>query len=275
MRCRSIAESLLQDPPAEGLPASADDLKTIAVAATAFNEVIANVKAIERSRTAKKLNNKGQPLKQYQVGDRVAFYMPPNDKEAARMGKKPKHMLQYKGPAEITEALSNNNTAFKLKCGNRTYRRNIMHISPYNSDKEVAPQLQLHIDTTVSVGTYVAVIDTTGDTRYHLAQVIDIGEDQTLVHYHATRGKKLRGATWRPIYKHPNTNRYVMEEPETINRADTRFTGTFPTRPTEDSLIILANVGMTGTMKIDARSRNILKKMNKYRHHIIQQTWNP
>ena len=148
-------------------------------------------------------------------------------------------------------------------------------ISPYHSDREVAPQLQLHIDTTVSVGTYVAVIDTTGDTRYHLAQVIDIGEDQTLVHYHATRGKKLRGATWRPIYKHPNTNRYVMEEPETINRADTRFTGTFPTRPTEDSLIILANVGMTGTMKIDARSRNILKKMNKYRHHIIQQTWNP
>ena len=63
MRCRSVAESVLQNPPAEGLPASASDLTTIAVAAAAFNEHISNVKAVERARTAIKLNVYGTPLK--------------------------------------------------------------------------------------------------------------------------------------------------------------------------------------------------------------------
>ena len=196
MPCRSIAESIVQDPPAEGLPASASDLRTIAASAAAFNEHITNIKAVERSRNAKKLNAYDQPIREFNVGDKVTFYLPPNEKEAARMGKKPKHMLQYKGPDEIIEALSNNNTAFKIKCGNRTYRRNIMHISPYTSDQEVPPQLQLHIDTTVSVGTYVAVLDSTDDTHYHLTKVLDIDEDQTTVHYHATKGRRLRNATW-------------------------------------------------------------------------------
>ena len=67
------------------------------------------------------------------MGDRVVFYLPPNEAEAEalRMGKNPKHMIQYQGPAEIeiVESLSDNHTAFKLKCGNRTYKRNIMYIT--------------------------------------------------------------------------------------------------------------------------------------------------
>ena len=53
MRCRSVAESVLQNPPSEGLPASASDLKTIAVFTAAFNEVITKIKAVERARTTK------------------------------------------------------------------------------------------------------------------------------------------------------------------------------------------------------------------------------
>ncbi len=47
MKCRSVAESILEEPPRQGLPASADDLKTIAVSAKAFMEIITNIKAVE------------------------------------------------------------------------------------------------------------------------------------------------------------------------------------------------------------------------------------
>merc|ERR1711998_103596 len=133
LKCRSVAESVLQTPPQEGLPAGASDLTTIAVSAAAFNEHISNVKAVERANAANKLNAYGEKIKEYHVGDKVAFYLPPDAAEAQRMGKNPKHMLQYQGPGEIVESLSNNNTAFKIKCGNRMYKRNIMHISPYTS----------------------------------------------------------------------------------------------------------------------------------------------
>ena len=87
----------------------------IVTSARAFSEIISNIKTYERARTANKLNVYGHPLKSYKVGDKVTFYLPPNDKEAKRMGKNPKHMLQYQGPGTIVESLSNNDTSFKIK----------------------------------------------------------------------------------------------------------------------------------------------------------------
>ena len=273
MRCRSVAESVLQNPPAEGLPASASDLTTIAVAAAAFNEHISNVKAVERARTANKLNVYGTALKEYKVGDRVAFYLPPNDKEAKRMGKKPKHLLQYQGPGIVTKSLSPSNTSFEIKCDNRTYRRNIMHMSPYSSPNRVPAQLQVHIDNTVSVGTYVAVLDNSNDKRYHIAKVLDIGEHTTMLHYYGTKAARLRNAIWHPVYTHPRTNVIVMQEPDTIVRHHMKYTGTIDTRPIDDSLIILPNVGITDKMRINARSRKILRSKTGYSHHRLTHTW--
>ena len=48
---RSVAGSVVQNPPSEGLPATAHDLATIPVSAAVFNEIISNIKAIERART--------------------------------------------------------------------------------------------------------------------------------------------------------------------------------------------------------------------------------
>ena len=47
MKCRGIAESIMENPPREGLPASADDLRTTAISARAFQEILRNVKAVE------------------------------------------------------------------------------------------------------------------------------------------------------------------------------------------------------------------------------------
>ena len=270
-----MAESVLQNPPQEGLPASASDLRTIAVSAAALNEIIANIKAVERANTANKLNAYGGRIKEYRVGDKVAFYLPPNAAEAQRMGKNPKHMLQYQGPGEIIESLSTNNTAFKIKCGNRIYKRNIMHISPYTATTQVPAELQLRVDNTVTAGSFVAVLDDTNDRRYHIAKVIDVGEQATTLHYYATTSRRLRNALWKPLYKHPRSNVILMEQPDTIIRNDLTYTGTIDTRPINDSLILLANVGMTDRKRVMGRTRQILKRKTGYKHHILLQTWNP
>ena len=218
MACRSIAESVLQNPPAEGLPASADDLKTITTAAAAFNEVISNIKAVERHNAAQKLNAYGQPLRDFAIGDKVTFYLPPSQKEAQKMGKNPKHMLQYQGPGIITESLSDNNTSFAIKYNNRTYKRNIIHISQHTSTQPVPANLQLHIDNSLNVGSFVAVLDNTNDDHYHLAKIMTVDDHTTTVHYYATYGKRLRSAVWKPLYQLPHTNQIVMTKPNTINR---------------------------------------------------------
>ena len=99
MSCRSVAESLVENPPAEGLPATACDLRSIAIAASAFNEVISNIKAYERANAANNLNAYGQPLREFAVGDRVTFYLPPSQAEAEKMGKNPKQCSNTRGLA--------------------------------------------------------------------------------------------------------------------------------------------------------------------------------
>ena len=115
MSCRSIPESILQQPPAEGLPAAANDLRSIAVSVNAFVEHMNNVKAVEKAQTAIRLNADGTSRIQYRIGDKVGFYLPPSDEAARAMGKKKKHLLQFVGPGEIVEVLSPNHTAFKIR----------------------------------------------------------------------------------------------------------------------------------------------------------------
>ena len=169
MKCRSVEESILQTPPRQGRPATAEDLKTIALAAKAYNEVLSNIKAVEKANTANKLNSYGKPIKEFKVGDKVGFYLPPTSKQAERMGKNPKHMLHYKGPGYLKSPISN--TTWNIQCDGRIYRRNIMHIVPYTSDTRVAAELTATIDDTVTIGSYVAVLDDDEDKKYHIAQV--------------------------------------------------------------------------------------------------------
>ena len=126
------------------------------------------------------------------------------------------------------------------------------------------------------MGSYVAVLDETGDKNYHVAKVIDIGERTTELHYHATRGKRLRNAKWQPLYTQPHTNVTVMELPETITRHHTLFRGIINTLPIDgDSLILLPNLGMTDKLRIGAKTRAILKNKSGYSHHRLGDTWKP
>ena len=122
----------------------------------------------------------------------------------------------------------------------------------------------------------MAVLDSTGDKHYHIAKVIDIGEQTTQLHYYATRGRRLRQAVWHPLYTQPHTNVVVMEAPDTINRNDTRFTGVINTLPLDEgSLILLPNVGMLDSMRVNSRTQRVLKTKAGFSHHRIQHTWVP
>ena len=118
-------------PPREGLPVTADDLRTISKSVTAFNEVIVNVKAVEKAQAANRLNGNDTSKITYELGDQVAFYLPPDQNTVKKMGKKRKHILQYCGPAEIVEILSPNHTSFKLRYKGKNYYRNVIHLSRY------------------------------------------------------------------------------------------------------------------------------------------------
>jgi len=211
---------------------------------------------------------------EYNIGDEVGFYLPPNDDTVKAMGKRKKHILQYVGPGVIEESLSPNNTSFRIKYKNRHYERNVMHMFRYKSPDEVPADLQMQIDNTVSVGSYVAVLDDDEDRNYHIAQVIDITDEITTIHYLGTGGRNLRGAQWKKLYHLPGSNEISVHEPRTIVRNWMRFTGTIRTGAGEDSLIILANLGFTGpdTMRINARTRKILSR-SKLRHHVMGRTW--
>ena len=148
-----------------------------------------------------------------------------------------------------------------------------MHMSKYTSNQPVQANLQMYVDNSHNVGGFVAVLDNEDDSHYHIAQILSVDEHTTTVHYYATYGRRLRSATWKPLYQQPHTNQIVMDKPNTINRNHTQWTGTIDTLPTGEGLIILANLGMTPNMKIDNRARKILRTMTKYSHHILTHTW--
>ena len=141
------------------------------------------------------------------------------------MGKKQKHILQYSGPGTIVKSLSPNGTSFSILYKGRHYNRNVMHINKYRAADEVPAALQLAIDYTVCVGSYIAVLDGSEDQHYHMAQVIDMTDQITTLHYMGTKSRRLRDAKWIKLYHHPGTGDVVTEQLQNLIRHWTRFTG--------------------------------------------------
>ena len=50
---------------------------------------------------------------------------------------------------------------------------------------------QIELDPEVTVGSFVAVLDSSDNTRYHM---IDITDQNMMVHYYDTKIRQLRGA---------------------------------------------------------------------------------
>ena len=92
-----------------------------------------------------------------------------------------------------------------------------------------------------------------------------------MIQYYGTKSKQLRGAKWTALFHHPGTNELVPHEPTALVRNWARYTGTIETRSMDDSLVVLANLGLTDTMRINAVTRKLLK-ITKLKHHIMMGT---
>ena len=147
-------------------------------------------------------------------------------------------------------------------------------MNKYKADTEVPGGLLLALDTTITVGSYVAVLDDDEDKYYHIGEVVDITDDITTIHYFGTKSKNIRSAVWTKLYHHPGSKQVVTHQPDNLVRNWMRFTGTISTLSPEDSLIILPNIGFTDTMRINATSRKALSALQQ-RHHIMGRTWHP
>ena len=274
MPMRGVAESLVQNPPPEGLPAELNDIKKITASVHAFTELLSNVKRVEKAQAAIRLNERGFSRIEFNIGDRVTFFLPPTQRQAERMGKYPKHMLHYAGPGEIVEQLSPNKTSWRIRWNGRHYNRNVMHMIPYAPDAHVIEEQRAVQDNSVTVNSFVAVLDESEDTHYHVARVIDIDEHHTTLHYLGTGSRALRSAVWKFMYHSPDGNGLRYYRQEAITPEHERFTGTIDTRPIEDSLIILPNLGFTDRMRLTKDTRAILRN-SPYEHHVFHPTGPP
>ena len=61
-----------------------------------------------------------------------------------------------------------------------------MYISKYNSLEQTPRDIQIALDPEVTVGSFVAVLDSPADTRYHISKVMDITDQNIIVHYYGT-----------------------------------------------------------------------------------------
>ena len=194
---------------------TADGIEAMRVTARAFEQQIHNVRK-EAAAANAALLRKG-PNKSYQIGDEVSFYLPPSEKEALAMGRKPKHLLQYRGPAFVVEKLSN--TTYQIEYEGRKYNRCFSELRPYKSDKlpldlPMANHEEMQ-ERKLIVGNYVALCDSADpeDDHFHLCKVIEIEDHTAVLLNYATFSTNLAKAKFSIMYQERRGLRYTTDKP--------------------------------------------------------------
>ena len=268
MKCRSVAESLLQTPPSSSQSFDATDATTIALSAAAFNTLALQTREREAKLRAKLLNYKGTSY-DFKVGDKVSFYLPPSENKAKSLGRKPKHVNNWVGPATLTKQLSSSETTFGLTYKGRYFERTLINLRPNKSDGNHTLDIDM-ADQDINVGDYIAVCDTRDDPIYrdhfHIGRVYLINEDkhEYHVHYHGATSSNIKSAKWRPYYDWQGVG---PQMPKRIDRDSHRFTGIC-----EKSLVLATNLELTNNSILTASSRKTINTL-KLHHHIAGKTW--
>ena len=161
----TIAQSLTENPPPEGLSADSNDLTAISQSCKTYQQLWSNVKVVEKVITVRSLNKRGFTKITYRVGDRVTFFLSPSQKQTQTLEKNPKHMLQYAGPGFITRSLSDKGTSWEISWNDHNHQSNVIHIHHYRPDQHVFYEQTTVHDNIIMVGSYVTVFDTDGDAN--------------------------------------------------------------------------------------------------------------
>lgn len=267
MKARSVADSLVDLVPQRGQAMNADDLKVILSSSKSFLMQLQCVKAVEKVRTALALNEKGLPKKNWKIGDKVAFFIPPGQKEIERSEKRGKHLLQYRGPATLVEMLSPNGTTWRLEHQGRFYERHCKHFEVWKANEDVNTQLVVN---DFVIGTYLAYRITNQEQHYHLAKIVDITDNIATIWHMCTTGRNLRSAKWYPLYNNPNGDGFLMKRPNIINATDYRLIS---------RMTVISLHCITAVPKIKFRNHKILfesiQELNakNIQHHVYKRTW--
>ena len=269
---RGILETWVEQEAEEGKVMSEDGLAAMKETARAFVRHLRNVRQEAASRNAELLR-KGRAAK-YKVGDEVSFFIPPSEKEAKRMGRKPKHLLQYRGPAIVVKVLSN--TTYELEFDGRTYYRNYSELRPYKAslipiDLPIANDVRMQ-EREIIVGNYVALCDSNRaeDDQFHLCLVSGIEDGKAILLNYATWSGNIKRARFKIMYQEESTLKYTTDKPK--RRAVQQEVIDKVPLEDADEYIDHYDIQMTEAMRISAKSIRQLKNLG-LKHHVLGKTF--
>ena len=251
---------------------SQDDVAAMRTTAKAFVQQIENVRKEAAERSA--LQNRRGAKKTFTEGDKVSFFIPPSEKEAKEMGRKPKHLLQYRGPAVVTRKLSP--STYEINFEGRTFYRCFSELRPYRStnipvDLPMANSRPMQ-ENILKIGNFIALCDSNDpeDDLFHLCKVIGIVDNKAKLLNHATCTRNIWQAVFKVMYQEKSTLRYTTVKPnkgakaqQVIDELDLE---------NADDYVDHYDIKMTGSMKISAKSIREIAKLG-LRHHVLGRTF--
>ena len=123
------------------------------------------------------------------------------------------------------------------------WRHNLRSKQTPHTSEETPKLFELTLDTTITKGSFVAVLDDDEDKSYHVAEILSVVNEKVNVHYWGTTTKRLDTARWGPLWTIPGSNKVTRNKPKATNVEERRCTGSFSINKDTGILVILANLG--------------------------------
>jgi hypothetical protein len=88
--------------------------------------------------TSHNLNQSGSRVedKGFSPGDRVFSYKPPTQQEAARRGRKAKHLAHYHGPAIVQSQVQGRDRQYNITYNGKQFKKDISMLIPVGKDPQ-------------------------------------------------------------------------------------------------------------------------------------------
>ncbi len=246
-----------------------DDIAAMQTTAKALVQAMVQLRTFDKRERAEKANQT-RSKQTFKLGDKVLFFIPPDQKQVEREGRKAKHLMQYRGPAVIVKVRTP--TTYSLTYKGRLYHRATGELRKKKKKKsEATMELQRpesHDMESLKVGQFVLYRDDQETDCLHLGKIKTLGDFVELETW-ATSGANIKTAQWKPLYQIAQTGQYTVEK--NAKRVQTEVLDKIPLEE-QEGYIIMTNVklGATGKLK-GAYVKEMHKK--KMRHHKLGKTF--
>ena len=264
MPATSAAETFANLPAIRTEHMRRDEVSLIQDAAKATMQSIKQLRRHDKAMRALQAN-RTRARQQFRLGDKVAFFIPPDQKTVEKTGRKRKHLMQYRGPAEIINVRTP--TTYDLQYKNRKYSRATTELRPYRSRRSLEvniPEYEDEEDDEFSVDEIVAYMDNRGDANFHIGKIKATGED-IIIDCSATTAPNLRNAIWKPLYQIVANEAYTIEANR--RRHQVQVQDIIPKQEAEHC-IIARNLKLLPSGKLDRKSRTTVQKDGKTHHRL-------